>query len=74
MIGDAMCMIIVIADLKVVRWRTLSGAGVAAAAGMGESGEPPSSLDRNRPDEPMKLSNQLTRFAGLLTVSLLAEK
>jgi hypothetical protein len=38
MIGDAMCMIIVIADLKVVRWRTL-----AAAVGMGESGEPPSS-------------------------------
>jgi hypothetical protein len=47
MIGDAMCMIIVIADLKVVRWRTLAAAGVAAAgaaaAGMGESGEPPSS-------------------------------
>jgi hypothetical protein len=46
MIGDAMCMIIVIADLKVVRWRTLSGAamaavaGMAAAAGVGESGEP----------------------------------
>jgi hypothetical protein len=45
MIGDAMCMIIVIADLKVVRRRTLSAAGVAAvagmaaAAGMGESGE-----------------------------------
>jgi len=29
-------------------------------------------LDRSRPGEPMKLSNQLTRFTGLLTIALLA--
>src|ERR1035438_1758152 len=29
-------------------------------------------LDRSRPGEPMKLSNQLTRFASLLTIALLA--
>jgi hypothetical protein len=75
MTGGAMCMFIVIADLKVVRWRTRRPdrrGGTLPAAGMGESGEPHNSLDRNRPDEPMKLSNQLTRFAGLLTVALLA--
>src|ERR1035437_7787988 len=64
--GGAMCVIIVIADLKVVGRRTLS------AAGKGEGGELCTSLDRNGPDEAMKLSNQLTRFAGLLTIALLA--
>src|ERR1035437_2793903 len=61
--GGAMCVIIVIADLKVVGQRTL------AAAGKGEGGELFTSLDRNGPDEAMKLSNQLTRFAGLLTIA-----
>ena len=74
MTGGAMCMIIVIAELKAVRWRTRPGPRrrTLPAAGTGESGEPHNSLDRNRPDEPMKLSNQLTRFASLLTIALLA--
>src|ERR1039458_1034930 len=29
-------------------------------------------LERSRPGEPMKLSNQFARFAGLLTITLLA--
>jgi hypothetical protein len=49
-----------------VRRRTLS------AARMGESGELRNLLDKNRPDEPMKLSNQFTRFASLSTIALLA--
>ncbi len=64
--GGAMCVSIVIADLKVVRWRTLS------RAGQRESGEPHNSLDKNRPDEFMKLSNQMKRFASLLTIALSA--
>src|ERR1035438_7157291 len=64
--GGAMCMFIVIAELKAVRWRTL------VAAGEGEGGEPHNSLEKNRPDEPMKLSSQLTRFTSLLTPALLA--
>jgi hypothetical protein len=43
-----------------------------AAAGTGESGEPHNLLDKNRPDKPMKFSNQLTRFPSLLTIALLA--
>ncbi len=39
---------------------------------MGESGEPDSSLDKNRLDELMKFSNQFTRYAGLSTITLLA--
>ena len=42
------------------------------AAGMGESTEPHNTLDKNRLDEPMKLSNQLTRVTSLLTSALLA--
>jgi hypothetical protein len=58
-------MITVIADLKVVRWRILS------RAGQRESGEPQNPLDRNKPDKPMRFSNQLTCFARLLTIALL---
>jgi CheY-like chemotaxis protein len=52
-------MIIVVADLKVVRRRTLKVVARRAlpAAGKGEGGEPLNSLDRNRPVEPVKLSN-----------------
>jgi hypothetical protein len=64
--GGAMCMIIVVAELKAVRWRTLSSASHR------EGGEPHNSLDRKRPDELMKHSNQLRRFASLLTIALLA--
>src|ERR1035438_6226868 len=64
--GGAMCMFIVIAELKAVRWRTL------VAAGEGEGGEPHNSLDKHRPDKPMKPSSQLTRFTSLLTPALLA--
>jgi hypothetical protein len=46
--------------------------GMAAAAAVGESGEPHNLLDKNRPDKSMKFSNQLTRFPGLLTIALLA--
>ena len=56
-----MCMIIVVADLKVVRWRTPAAGQREAhnrcalpAAGQGESGEPNNSLDRNSPEEPQK--------------------
>jgi hypothetical protein len=66
MTGGAMCVFIVIAVLKAVRWRTLS------AAEERESGEQHTSQDGNRTTEHMKLSNQLTRFAGLLTTALLA--
>jgi hypothetical protein len=66
MTGGAMCVFIVIAVLKAVRWRTLS------AAGEREGGEPHNSLDGNRTAEHMKLPNQLSRFAGLLTTLLLA--
>jgi len=58
---------IVIAELKAVRWRTL-----AVAAGKREGGEPHNPLDQNRPDKPMRISNQLTRFTTLLTPALLA--
>ena len=61
-----MCTSIVIAELKAVRWRTL------VAAAEGESGEPCNSLDKDRPDELMKPSSQLTRFTSLLTPALLA--
>src|ERR1035437_992725 len=66
MTGGAMCMYIAGGDIKAVRWRTL------AAAGEREGGQPDNSLDRNRLDEPMKLSNQLTRCASLLTIALSA--
>src|ERR1017187_6290573 len=66
MTGGAMCVYIVIAVLKAVRWCIL------AAAGEREGGEPHNSLDENRPTEPMKLSNQLTRFSSLLTIALSA--
>src|ERR1017187_9535554 len=86
--GGAMCMSIVIAELKVVRRPTLSSARprevqhrrarprprrrTLAAAGQGKSHEPHNSFDRDRPDEPMKLSNRFTRFGSLLTTALLA--
>jgi Protein of unknown function (DUF2950) len=66
MTGGAMCVFIVIAVLKAVQWCILD------AAGEREGGEPHNSLDGNRTTEHMKLSNQLTRFAGLLTTVLLA--
>jgi L-serine deaminase len=67
-------MIIVIAELQVVRWRIPVGGRRTrrAAAGRGESGESHDLLDKNRPDKPMKYSNQLTRFSSLLTIALLA--
>jgi hypothetical protein len=65
--GGAMCMLTVIVERSVALWRTR-----AAAEGEGEGGEPNSSLDKNRPDESMKLSNPFTRFAGLSTIALLA--
>src|SRR5208283_1089769 len=64
-------MPIVIEDLKAERWRTL------AAAGMGGGAESPRSEDidrpdEQRPDEPMKSSNQLQSYASLLTIPLWA--
>ena len=66
MTGGATCAFIVIADMKAVRWRTL------AAAGQREDGEPHNSLNRNRPEEPMRLLKQLTRFTSPLTIALWA--
>ena len=66
MTGAAMCMLLVSADLPAVLWRTL------AAAEEGEGGEPHNSLDGNKFDAPMKLTNQSTRFASVLAISLLA--
>jgi hypothetical protein len=51
--------------LQVVRQRIL-------AAAMEQSGEPHKSLHNNRTDKNMNFSNQLTRFPGLLTITLLA--
>jgi hypothetical protein len=61
-----MCVFIVIAVLKAVRWRTLF------VAEEREGGERHNSQDGNRTTEHMELSNQLPRFAGLLTTALLA--
>jgi hypothetical protein len=66
MTGGAMCVFIVIAVLKAVRWRTLF------VAEEREGGERHNSQDGNRTTEHMELSNQLPRFAGLLTTALLA--
>jgi hypothetical protein len=49
MIGGAMCMFIVSAEVPAVRWRTRPAA-VPGAEGE-EDGEPHNSLDRNRLDE-----------------------
>ena len=83
-----MCVIIVIADLKVVRWRTRSDAGkradkdrptqrhlrrhTLASAGRREGDEPHEPVNRMRADEPMKFPNQLTRLAGFSTIAVLA--
>ena len=61
-----MCVFIVIAVLKAVR------SCIPAAAGEREGGEPHDSLNESRPTEHMRLSNQLTRFASLLTIALSA--
>ena len=66
------CVIIAIAELKVARWRTLARRRTLVPPGMGGNDETHNSMDRKRPDEPMKPSNQLTRFAGLLTIALVA--
>jgi hypothetical protein len=87
MTGNAMCVVIVIADMQVVR-RRIPAAGRGAvgqrraaqprlrrhipAADRVESGELHNSLHKNRPDKPMKFSSQLTRFSNLLTIVLLA--
>jgi hypothetical protein len=67
-------MFIASAGLQAVRWRTRPGLGqrTLPAAGTGENGEPHTFSDRNRPDEPMKHLNQLTRFTSLLTPALMA--
>ena len=70
-----MCMFIASVELPAVRWRTRRpdlGQRTLPAAGTEESGEPHNLLDRNRPNEPMKLSNQMIRFTTLLTPALLA--
>jgi hypothetical protein len=72
MSGGVTCVIIAIAELKVARWRTLARRRTLAAAGMGENDETHDSMDRDRPDEPMKPSNQLTRVASLVTIALVA--
>jgi hypothetical protein len=64
MTGGAMCMVIAIAELKVVRWRM-----AAVAEGNVESCN---SLDKNASDELMKFSNLSARFQSLLTIALLA--
>ena len=71
MIEGATCVVIVIADRQAARWRTLAAEGEPEAA-EAESGEPNNSLDKNRPDEFMKLSNRSTRFSRLFTIVLLA--
>jgi hypothetical protein len=71
MIDGATCVVIVIADRQAARWRTLAAEGEPEAA-EAESGEPNNSLDKNRPDEFMKLSNRSTRFSRLFTIVLLA--
>jgi hypothetical protein len=68
-------MVIASEDRQAARWRTLAAAGereAAEAEAEGESGEPNNSLDKNRPDEFMKLSNQSTRFSKLSTIVLLS--
>lgn len=81
-------MITVVAEVKVVQRRTLAAVGkvagqhrraqprlrrrTLAAAGKGEGGEPNNALNGNKTDEPMKFSNQLTRFTRLSTIALLA--
>jgi len=68
-------MVIASEDRQAARWRTLAAAGereAAEAEAEGESGEPNNSLDKNRPDEFMKLSNRSTRFSRLFTIVLLA--
>ena len=47
-------------------------AGGGRRRARGEALNRHNSLDSNRPDEPMRLSNHFTRFAGLLTIALLA--
>ena len=63
MTEGATSIVTVSADLKAVRQRI-------QVAEAGEGDEPYKSL-HNRPDNFMKFSNQLTRFAGLLTAALL---
>jgi hypothetical protein len=72
--GGTTYVLIVIAELKAVRWRTRRGLRRLAlpAAGTKGSGEPHNPLDQNRPDKPMRFSNPLTRFTALLTPALLA--
>jgi hypothetical protein len=59
-------MLLVNADLSVAQWRT-------PAVAEGKGGEPHNSLDERKLNEPMKLSNQLTHLAGLLTIVLSAD-
>jgi hypothetical protein len=78
MSGDAMCMDIVLAEPPVVeRHMAVAEAdtrAVAVEAGMAavEAGaEPQTHLKKNSNFIPMKISNLLTRFSRLLTLTLL---
>jgi len=58
--------------VTVIAERSAAGRRTQAAADEGENGEPNNSLDKNRPDESMKLSNLSARFARISTLALWA--
>jgi hypothetical protein len=69
MIEDAMCVVIASAEWPAARWRT-QAAGEAEV--QGEGAEPNTTLDKNRPEEFMKLSHPSTPFSKLSTLVLLS--